>query len=230
MDEENQVAEQNQEVEAQQEQPQVQQKAVQSDAAEKNWRETRQALREQQTLIKELKSQIEMRKESPEQEDPLASLSHDDVLTRAQAERLAEIKARQIVEETMKKQHNDTAEERIRLRYPDFDDVLTDQNIEYLRKTKPSLVRSVLTNSDAYSQAEAAYELAKAFCPQNDEARENMKKIEENKQKPISSNAVKKTSSALDNAHAYTNDRVLGKEGRDHYYKQMQESKKLPRG
>ena len=229
MDEETQVIEQPQETETTPEQPPIEAKTAQSEAAEKNWRETRQALREQQQLIKELKSQLESRRESPKEEDPLASLAQDDVLTRSQAERLAEIKARQIVEETMKKQHNDTAEERIRQRYPDFDDVLTNQNIEYLRKNRPNLVKSVLANSDPYAQAEAAYELAKAFCPQNDESRENMKKIEENKQKPISSNAVKK-SSALDNAHAYTSDRVLGKEGRDFYYKQMQESKKLPRG
>ena len=198
------------------------------EASERNWRETRQALKAQEQVIRELKSQLDQRN-TPEQKelDILSTLSQDDLLTRAQAERLAELKARQIVEETMKKQHASTAEERIRMKYPDFDDVLTDENIQFLRENKPSLVRSVLANSDPYAQAEAAYELAKSFCPQNNsESRENMKKLEENKAKPLSSNAVKKPSSALDNAHAYTQDKQLTKEGRDYYYQQMQQAKK----
>lgn len=200
------------------------------EAAERNWRETRQALKDQERVIRELKNQLEQKSMPTQKEiDVLSTLAHDDLLTRAQAERLAELKARQIVEETIQKQHASTAEERIRMKYPDFDEVLSEQNIEFLRQHKPSLVRSVLANSDPYAQAEAAYELAKSFCTQNDESRENMKKLEENKQKPLSSNAVKKPSSALDNAHAYTTDKVLTKEGRDHYYQQMQQAKKMGR-
>ena len=200
------------------------------EASERNWRETRHALKEQQQLIRELKSQLDTKSVPPQKElDILSSLAQDDVLTRAQAERLAELKARQIVEETLNKRHNDTAEDRIKAKYPDFDDVLTEQNIEFLRKNKPGLVRSVLANPDPYFQAESAYELIKAFCPQNDESRENMKKIEENQKKPLSSNAVKKSSSALDQAHAYTQDRVLDQKGRDYYYQQMQQAKKMSR-
>lgn len=198
-----------------------------------NWKETRLALKEQQRLIKDLKAQLDHRQQAPapikEEIDDLSSLAKDDLLTRGQAERLAELKARQIIEETFKKQHADTAEDRIKLKYPDFDDVMSEQNIEYLRKNKPSLVRSVLSNPDPYAQAEAAYELAMAFCPQSDEAKENMKKIAENQAKPISSNSVKKSASALDQAQGYAKDKVLTKEGRSFYYEQMQEARKQAR-
>lgn len=207
----------------------------QEDSSSKNWRETRQALKEQQRMIRELKEQLTHRQPPPEVKheiDELSNLAKDDLLTRSQAERLAELKARQIIEETLSRREAATSEERIRLKYPDFDEILTESNIEYLRKNKPSLVRSVLSNPDPYAQAEAAYELAKVFCPENQEDRvqkENMKKIAENQAKPVSSNAVKKSSSALDQAHAYTSDRVLSGEGRDHYYKQMLQAKKQAR-
>ena len=214
----------------------VQQKAEppKEDPNQVNWRETRQTLKEQKRMIQELQDRLSAQTaiKAPVQEDEYADLrglAKDDLLTMHQAERLAEMKARKIVQEALSKKDPAEVEERMRMKYSDFDEVLTEENVEHLMKTEPTLVKSIRSISDPVQQAEAAYRLAKRLCPQkNAEAEENMKKIDENQKKPLSSSAVKK-SSALDQAHSYTRDRVLTKEGRDHYYQEMQEARKLGR-
>lgn len=202
------------------------------DPQDRNWKETRAQLKEQQKLIRELKDQLQPRQQEA-QGDPYAELAHlaqDDVLTVAQATKLAERQAKRIVEDAMKKRNVSEVEERMRLKYSDFDQVLSPENIEYLTTNEPALVSAIQSNTDPFQQAEAAYRIAKKFCPKESvEALENVKKIEENRKKPLSSAAVNKTSSALDQAHSYANDRILTDEGKKYYRDQMLAARKQPR-
>lgn len=203
------------------------------DSQEKNWRETRATLKEQQREIRGLKERLEQReapREAPRKEEDdyseISRLSKDDLLTVSQAEKLAGFQARKMIDEALRKKDASQVEERLRLKYTDFDEVLSEDNVEYLIKNEPTLVKSIQNNPDPFVQAEAAYRLAKKFCPGDTmEAKINEKKIEENQKKPLSSNAVKK-SGALDQAHMYTNDRVLNPDGRSHYFQQMKEAQR----
>lgn len=202
------------------------------DAQARNWAETRAALKEYQREIKELRSQLQHR-DTPKQAEPdiyaELGINKDDLGT---GEHLAKLyKELKSLKNELQKKEASSADERLRLKYPDFDQMLSEENVQYLLKNEPTLVESIKSNPDPYKQAEAAYRLAKRFCPRPEdesEAKENMKKIAENQAKPMSSSAVKK-SSVLDQAHQYTSDKVLSKEGRDHYYKLMQEAKRQPR-
>lgn len=202
------------------------------DAQARNWAEMRATLKEQQREIKELRAQRE-RVEQPKQAEPdiyaELGISKDDLSTGEHLGKLyRELKS---LKKELQTKEAATSDERLRMKYPDFDQVLSEENVQYLLKNEPTLVESVKSNPDPYKQAEAAYRLAKRFCPEpgeNEEAKENMKKIAENQAKPMSSSAVKK-SSALDQAHQYTSDKTLTKEGREHYYKLLQEGRRQPR-
>ena len=206
------------------EQPQVDQQKA-------NWEETRAVLKEMQRSNRELKEQLAKQqapKSSPEPDIySELGLSKDDLSTGEHVGKIyKEIKE---LKKALQLQKSEETEERLRIKYPDFDAVLSTENVEYLLKNEPTLVKSIQNSPDPYIQAEAAYRLAKKFCPGEEvEAKENARKIEENQKKPMSSSAVKK-SGALDQAHMYATDKVLSKEGRDFYYKQMQEARKQAR-
>jgi hypothetical protein len=56
-----------------------------------------------------------------------------------------------------------TAETRLKSEYPDFDKVVTKDNIEVLKLMKPGLARSLDANPDLYDKAESAYTMIKAL-------------------------------------------------------------------
>jgi hypothetical protein len=212
-------------------QEQAKEESPKADPQKANWEETRAVLKEMQRTNRELKEQLAKQqapKPSPEP-DVYSELgiSKDDLSTGEHVGKIyKEIKE---LKKALQQQKSEETEERLRLKYPDFDAVLSTENVEYLLKNEPTLVKSIQNNPDPYVQAEAAYRLAKKFCPGEDvEAKENARKIEENQKKPMAASSVKK-SGALDQAHMYTNDRVLSKEGREFYYKQMQEARKQAR-
>lgn len=194
-----------------------------------NWRETRQLLKEQQRMIRELQAQQQPpRQESEPDIYREMGISEEDLATGKHVAGL--MKEINSLKKALNKNEPQDVEEKMRLRYSDFDEVLSQDNIEYLLKTEPKLVNSIRSIKDPTLQAETAYLWTKKLMPKEDaEAQENKRKIEENRKKPLSSSIVAKAAPALDQAHSYTQDKVLTKEGRDFYYSQMQTARKQAR-
>lgn len=176
--------------------------------AEYNWAEMRRQMREKDQQIDDLRTQfseISKRQTNVQEEDELAKLAEDDIVTVAQAKKLAQQLARNVAEDVIKQREAATVEERVQLKFPDYADTVTKENIELLKKTEPELAQSLYHMPDPYSQAVAAYKLLKKIAAKNEALPSvEKKKAAENSQKPLSVNAVT-NNSAIGNAHLFEN-------------------------
>jgi len=195
--------------------------------AEYNWAEMRRQMREKDRQIEELQGQYQKinQKAAPQEDDELNRLAEDDILTVAQAKKLATKLARQTAEALIKEKEASTVDERLNYKYPDFKSVVTRENIEILKETKPQLAKSLLKFADdPYEQSELAYEYIKAYVPQKEDSMtKEKKKAEENSKKPLSVQAVGKTS-AIGQAHQFENG--LTPELKAQLWKEMQDLRK----
>jgi hypothetical protein len=205
--------------------PTVAQEPLISDQ-EHNWREARRKMQdlerraeEQQELISRLQNQ----QSQPVEEDDLAKLADDDIVTAKQARRLAENMARQVADEAIREREASTVDERLKNRFPDFDDVVTRDNIETLKSQDPELAMSLYALAqDPYAQAVAAYKLLKKQGI-GDMAKSQPQKAKalENSRKPVSVQSVTK-SSAIGEVHKFENG--LTPELRKELWKEMQQA------
>ncbi len=196
--------------------------------AEYNWSEMRKQMREKDREIAELRDQFSSltRKAQPPEEDELAKLAEDDILTVAQAKKLATKLARQTAEQLLKEKEASNVDERLQVKYPDFMSTVTKENIEILKETKPHLAKALMKFSDdPYTQSELAYEYIKTYVPQREENKMTLekKKAEENSKKPLSVQAAPKHS-AIGQAHQFENG--LTPELKNQLWKEMQQIRK----
>lgn len=195
--------------------------------AEYNWAEMRRHMREKEREIEELKSQFSSLHKKPQaqEEDELAKLADDDILSVAQAKKLASKFARQAAEQLLREREASTVDERLQFKYPDFMSTVTKENIELLKETKPQLAKSLLKFADdPFQQSELAYEYIKTFVPQRDESmNKDKKKALENAKKPVSVQSVGKTS-AIGQVHQFENG--LTPELKAQLFKEMQQIRK----
>jgi hypothetical protein len=164
-----------------------------------NWEKANEVMRLQKQRIDELEAKFAKQQEKPPEPDPLEKMDPSEYLTVEQAkmlvhqsaEKKAEIKARQVVEEFATQQKVLQDEQRMRSKHEDFDYVIENFAIPMI-KNDPALAHKIHMSKNP---AEAAYKLAKI----SDEYEETMskqqtspkaEKIMKNAQRPVSSNAV----------------------------------------
>lgn len=191
---------------------------------EYNWAEANRKMkdleRQNRSMLEELES-FKKQKAQPEEEEE--TFSKDDILTYAQAEKLAEKKARKIAEEVIRQREVSTVDERLNLKHSDFKDVVTRENIELLKETEPELASSLYHIPDPYQQGVAAYKLLKKLGIGESKTSPEKERAKANSQKPISVNAVTKQS-AIGNAHLFENG--LTKELKKQLYEEMKQAAK----
>lgn len=196
---------------------------------DRNWRDTRRKMqelerkaREQEELIQRLQTP----RSAPEI-DELDKLGDEDIVTKGQAKKLAAKMAEEIAQRVIKQREDATAEERLINKFQDFNQVVTHENIEILRKTEPELAMSLSQNTDPYLQAVATYKMMKRLgIGEQESAKENVREKQKalaNSQKPLSVNAVTK-SSAIGNAHMFENG--LTKDLKKSLYEEMKNAMK----
>ena len=184
--------------------------ARKSEDQDRNWKETRRKMQELERKAKEQEELIAQLKTParPPEVDELDKLGDEDIVTKGQARKLAAKMAEEIASRVIRERENATVEDRLNLKFQDFNQVVTKENIELLKETEPELAMSLAQNTDQYSQGIAAYKLLKRLGIGEPEMpkeplREKQKAIA-NSQKPVSVNAVTK-SSAIGNAHMFEN-------------------------
>ena len=190
-------------------------------SADYNFREMRKLIEEQSRKIRELE-EIRYRQGAPAQQedaDDLATLRKDDFLTVAQAEKLALRKA----EELLHQREIASQEDHSRLKHPDYDQIVNEDNIKQLIEDDRDLAETLRNSPNPY---EAAYKLIKksSFYTSREEMNKKKsmeaEKLLKNANKPLSSNAVQ--SKPLSEANAF----VMNKALRDELAKEMYESAK----
>lgn len=194
---------------------------------EYNWRETRRKLEAMESQNRELKDKID-RMSGPQknEDDDLAKLADDDIVTAKQARSLAAKMARQVADEVVRQREVSTLDERLKTKFPDFDSIVTRENIETLKQNEPELAMSLNAIShDPYAQATAAYKILKkhGFGVSEDVVK-NKARAEANSKKPVSVQTVTKQSSAIGNAYQFENG--LTPELKKQLWKDMQDCAK----
>ena len=221
------VAQPDESTDAQEQSQETPEQRRQRNDAEYNWAEMRRQMREKDREIAELRDQFAYaRKDAkPPEEDELAKLAEDDILTVSQAKKLATKLARQTAEALLKEREASTVDERLQMKFPDFRDTVTRENIEILKEIKPRLAESLLKFADdPYQQSELAYEYVKAYVPQRETGMTKEKqKAMENSKKPVSVQAVGKAS-PIGQVHQFENG--LTPELKTQLWKEMQEIRK----
>ena len=181
---------------------------------EKNFRRMRLAMEEQQRQIQELQRTLSQAKqaEAPQEEaeqDPLAGVADDDLVSVKQVRSYAERVAKDAVRQVLKEQKGATIEERFRERNPDYDKIVTKENLdelfEEMPELKPTLQRmyAMALKGEDVDPVALSYKLIKRFKGEQDmgKAEKASAQLTKNAQKPLSSNAIK--SSALNEAHKF---------------------------
>lgn len=192
-----------------------------------NWAEANRKMKELDRQNREMQDKLERFERQKTQHvevDELDKLGDDDIMTKAQAKKLAERVAQKAASEAIKQREAATVEERLSLKHPDFADVVSKENIELLKQTEPELALSLSHNPDPYAQGVAAYKLIKKLgLGREAEVSPEKEKAKINAQKPVSVNAVAKQS-AIGNAHMFENG--LTKELKGSLWKEMQDCAK----
>lgn len=174
-----------------------------------NWAEARRKMQELERRSQEQEELIARlsHKPAPQEDDGLEKLSEDDILTVAQAKKLAAKMARQVAHEAIKEREAATVEERLQTKFSDYASVVTRENVDILRQQEPELAQSLSRLADdPYSQAIAAYKLIKKLGIKTDATPPppEVKRAKENASKPVSVQTVVKQS-AIGQAHCFEN-------------------------
>lgn len=99
-------------------------------------------------------------------------------------------------------------ESRIKTQFPDFDKVVSRENVEVLNEMYPELARTLRDTTDTYSKAVSAYKVIKQFGIHKDEVidTDRMKAIKNsNKPRPLASVNPQQGDSPLSKANAFAN-------------------------
>ena len=198
------------------------------DDQDRNWKEARRKMQELEQKTKEQDEVIRKLSAPKPEEDELSKLGDEDIITYGQHKKATARLAKEIAAQVIKEHVASTVDERLQLKYPDFAQVVTKENIDFLKENEPELAESLSYYPDPFKQGIAVYKLLKRAGitegePVVNTASKEKEKAIKNSQKPVSVNAVTK-SSAIGNAHMFENG--LTPELKASLRKEMQEAMK----
>jgi hypothetical protein len=165
---------------------------------EKNWEEVRRKMREQQQLIEESQKKIQelTAPKSPKEEENWG-IDDDDL---AEGKHIKELKKElKALQKDLKSREVEAVQERVQTKFPDYESVVSQENIETLKKIKPGLAKALSRFDNPYELAVEAYDLIKTYVVKEPSGPSlEAKKVEENSSKPRSAQAISKTSALAD--------------------------------
>lgn len=198
------------------------------------------AEREREEMMKYVMSlqqnqQSPIQKEKPVQEEPDFSLQVDDdaLIEGKHAKQLAQEisslkKTLKQYEQQSKRNDQQTIEMKLQSQFPDFNQVVTHDNLVKLRQINPDLADTILRNDDQYKQAKLAYEMVKQFGIYQDQSsvvEQALAKRNVNKPRPISSISPTQSDSPISKVNAFAN-APLTKEFKRNLYEEMVQAMK----
>lgn len=191
------------------------------DIQEKNWKAARARMEEQTRQIQLLQHELELVRKSqgPKEED------EEQYLTDSERKLNQKIKALEQKVQQKEAKEADYVVDRLRSKYPDFDDVVNSENITYLQTNNAALAKALASlKDDPYEQGLAAYDaLRKTEWFQQRHTMQDKAKLEQNSKKPMSVQAVRKQG-ALSEANTFANG--LTPELKKQLQKEMAEARK----
>lgn len=126
------------------------------------------------------------------------------------------------------KNDQQTVELRLRNQFPDFDQVVTHDNLVQLRSMNPDLADTILKNEDQFKQAKLAYEMVKQLGIYQGQQFEEERRIAQKniaKPKPLTSLSPTRSENPLSRVNAFAN-APLTKEVKATMYQEMLQAMK----
>jgi hypothetical protein len=172
----------------------------------------------------------ELRRSKPVQQEDDSNIADDDYTAKKDVEKIFN-KKNKVYEERINKLEQMLVEKQLKEDYPDFDNVVTDENMKKLAAKFPHHVRNLSYSPNYYDRAAAAYELItdkkiNAEVEQEHQTQVIKQKIQNNlnRTKSAATVASSATSSALARAANYTDE--LTPERKQQLWKEMQDTKR----
>ncbi len=191
----------------------------------------RQAEKERDEAIKLLREMTAKSQKQPVQEEPEDTLgiNPDDLVEGKHLSKVTKELAymRRQLEESEKQNHMARTEAQLKNKYPDFDKVLTPDNIETFKMAYPELAATVGSTQDPYTALSSAYTMIKKFGVYQEPGtnmEKDMAKKNASKPRPVSTVAPQQGESPLSRANAFANG--LTKELQEQLYKEMSQARK----
>lgn len=220
--------------EVQQQEAQTQSVQADETAAEKNFRVLRdkaaRAERDRDELIRLLKAQQQPQQQVQAVEENYdINLAPDDL---AEGKHLSKIekkykKLEQDMQQFKQQANEKIIETRLKTEFPDFDRVVSPENIEVFRTAFPEIAQTLSTSNDLYNKAVTAYTLIKKLGISNEAQIElERNRVQQNmaKPKPVSSIQPQKSTTPLEQANPFA--QGLTKDLRDQLRREMEQSRK----
>lgn len=167
--------------------------------AAKNWR----LMREENERIKQEAAELRKQLESRRGDDELVEQRH--------------------LRELAHKMETQMLESRVKLKFPDFDEIVNTENLKKLAAEDPELASTIDSTPDMYNKAVAAYKMIKSKQAPVYQPSEEDELYEENNYKPRPVNSLNMTGDRpINTASAFQ--RGLTKEMKDKLWLEMQEA------
>lgn len=170
----------------------------QEDGQDRNWKQARQRIKEKEEESKYLKQQVDLlaqqlndirghTKKQPEPEET-------QWLTDTERRLANEIKELKQNFEKQKEKEGDYLLDRLKMKFPDFEHIVTAENVIQLKRDNPVLAKAIASlQGDQFEQGVAAYEILKRSGYTGDgQTMYDKSKIDKNQKKPVSVQAVRK--------------------------------------
>ena len=199
----------------------TQEAQVQESKQDRNWREMRKKLEYYEQRLEDFEKRqppAVSRQPQPEEED--VALADDDIVTAKDVKLLAKKMAKELYQQERVKFEAETAEDRLRSKFTDFDDVVGEENVRKLIKDEPELAKVLRATSDPYAKGVAAYRYIRMMDRANPE-QVDKQTIRQNLQKPRTTSSLKE--SGLDHAEEFASGRMTT-EMRQKLYEEMRAS------
>lgn len=208
MDDTNELKQEDKTKEIQNQEPEAKTEPKEEDVVEKNWRAVREKQKERDRLDKEQQRKIEERDQmiaalqealksnqppqptsQPSQQNESTGYDiHDqEWITGKQLKEFLEKDKKKKEEEDRKREQERVQQESLKqmaARYPDYQEVLTKENLAYLEYHEPEIAAGIQNIQDPYLSLANAYKSVKKFVPPMTQA--DKEKIERNQQMPRS--------------------------------------------
>jgi hypothetical protein len=121
---------------------------------EYNWRKMESKMQELERRNQELASNLQSMKQPEKQElNELEQLQEDDLITVGQMKKLAELRAKQVIEQELAKREQAALPAKTKGQYTDYDQVVTAENIEKLINEDPDLEHDIKVAKNPYARA-----------------------------------------------------------------------------
>jgi hypothetical protein len=178
-------------------------------------------------IAKEIHNLKQAQAQVPQEDDENIGIGSEDYVEGKHLKQLyKEVKRlKQEVNQYQQQNYSSTAEVRLKSEFPDFERVVTKENIEMLAQLYPPIAQTLRSSNDLYSTGYSAYTLIKQFNIDQSQ-QNNLEKIQKNLQKPRSIQSISPQigDTPLAKANAFANG--LTDDLKKQLIKEMEQSRK----